>query len=517
VTHGTLSFYAEEPPDQEDSDPAAALDRGAAAMLTQGKRPDEKGRDLAAAHDRGVAAQLERGKRPDQEDREATAALDHGAAANLERAHFQKLTLISPFPGKVHLRGITVDNWDPQPIPSSSKEVWEGKATLLIDLLGRGDSHRAGGGLEPDVYFSVERFLRAAGKNALADKVYRSLREWEDYEKERSKPEKEGLKPGKERSKPGKERLKPQLYAWLLFWCFLCVLAFGVAIVTRFPPVPRSSDWCTFLGVALGIFGLWSVVSFRPPRKPVVQDKNPRKMARRSNPLAGHSSLIWAVMSAVVSIVVTVVIFRSGLARIVVTIAALTLWVHVGLLLSAAIFFQSPRLLIVNRLMMRIVTGYGTAPQRLVGVWYFLLFMPMAIILHEPRNLALSNPADAVASGQPTAQQAQRGLGGGGSQAPDSTRIRADWGWMAVEATVPIISSLKANNKWEASDSSSTWVGGGDGSAAAAHPGGTAVAIPWSPKTIENRLRLIGWMFWPLVVGGLAAEFVHRRRSSGAS
>src|SRR4029077_7680407 len=200
----------------------------------------------------------------------------------------------------------------------------------------------------------------------------------------------------------------------------------------------------------------------------------------------------------------------------VLTVCALALWGHVVLLLFFAIWSRSLRLLVVNRLMMRLATGYGTAPHQLIGIWLFLLFMPLAIILghrdlgHQADQLGYDNLTYVEKAGALTGPIVDLGRSKPAPTTSDLTQAPPpDPWWLAFEATVPII-QLKAAEDWQASEQPRTVVG---------RMNGADIVIPFdrSPKQVENSLRVIGWVFWPLAVAGLAASFVHRRRLSGAS
>jgi len=77
---------------------------------------------------------------------------------------------------------------------------------------------------------------------------------------------------------------------------------------------------------------------------------------------------------------------------------------------------------------------------------------------------------------------------------------------------VPII-ALGAEDKWESADRPPAVLACIPATGPAS--GCRDVVMPFgaSPMQVEAFLRMIGWIFWPLAVAGVAASLVHRRGS----
>ncbi len=347
-----------------------------------------------------------------------------GREVMLERARFQQLTLVEPFPRNVSLRGIEVEHWDPSPggnapPPNGGLPVdWERKAELMLKLLDRMPNS------DPSVYLGVERHFRSLGHDDQADRLYCALRERQACHEETAAGAELGL------------------WAWLVA---LSVPLLLVLMNAGFIPgagglFTEHFEPTTTIGLFIGLLAPWFLAYAFPPRRS--EDRGSSIGAR----LMGRLNLSAGLVRGAALVVSLAVVFVSETVRAVLTIAALTFWTHLLLLLPAAIAFQRLRSVVLGRLMMRLGTGYGTASHRLVLVWLFLLLVPMAVVLHEPRNV------------EPTLF-ARGALKVGAGARPDLERWRWHalepppiWVWMAVESTVPII-TLGAEDKWESADS----------------------------------------------------------------
>ena len=407
-------------------------------------------------------------------------------SVNLERANFEQLTIVEPFPPNVYLRGIRVGQWSPKSglgaamTDSQARKVdWAERADLMLKILDRMPDRE----IEPAVYLDVERYFRASGQDALADDIYCALRDRQAAEEERNCG--------------SRQALRIWLAALALPVALLLALLLGLLDAERWLRAPAYGP--VLLGMLCGLLAPWILVWANPTR-----ERGPLTF-RPGNAFPGmHGGpLRLAAMLAI-----TLTLLLSGAARAFVTMAALSFWVHVALLMPALVASARVRTLVLGRLMLRLGTAWGTAPQRLVLVWLLLLLAPAAIVLHEPRNV------------EPT-MMARGALKLGAAARPDSMTWRWDrleapptWFWMAVESTVPII-TIGAEDKWEAADSPPVILGcvARGGSDAACRD----VFVPFGPsaRQVETFLRLIGWIFWPLAAAGFAAAFIHRRQSSG--
>ena len=409
-------------------------------------------------------------------------------SVNLERASFEQLTIVEPFPPNVYLRGIRVGQWSPKsgvPAPttdtSARKVDWAERADLMLKILDRMPERE----IEPAVYLDVERYFRESGQDGLADAIYCALRDRQAAEEE---------------SNCGSERALRIWFALLLLPIALLVPAvLGLSGAASWLPVTAHGS--TLLGLLSGLLAPWLLVWANPPRKAGA-------VASAAGPRAAATGVPRGVLRLGIMLVVALALLLSETVQVVVTIGALTFWIHVVLLVPPLVASERLRALVLGRLMQRLGTAWGTAPHRLVLVWLLLLLAPLAIVLHEPRNIeptllargTLKLPADA----RPDAAA----WSWDGIEAPPT------WVWMAVESTIPII-SIGAEDKWEAADGPPVVL-------ACVEPGPSGapcrdVVVPFgsSAKQVETFLRLIGWIFWPLAAAGFAASFIHRRKSAG--
>jgi hypothetical protein len=415
------------------------------------------------------------GPRPARGDR-------HGRlSVNLERASFEQLTIVEPFPPSVHLRGIRVGQWSPtsESNARSGEDTggdvdWSQRAALMLQVLERMPQ------VEPAVYLDVERYFRASGQDELADGIYCALRDRQAVLAEAAN---------------GCDRA---------LWLWLAVLAMPLmALVAGFLGLPAAADWLqatpdavTVIGLLAGFLGPWLLAYALPPRSTVRPGVWSRSVA-----LPASAARIAIVAAA------TALLLWSEAMQAALVIAALAFWAHVVALLPLAAIFERMRGLVLGRLMLRLGTAWGTAAQRLVLVWLLLLFAPMAIVLHEPRNLepsmlargALKLPRDATPDPEAWRWTA--------FEAPPT------WIWMAIESTVPII-SIGAEDKWQASDRPPAVLGCDPAARADGRCRDVVVPFGTSAKHIEAFLRLIGWVFWPLAAAGFAASFIHRRQAT---
>ncbi len=409
-------------------------------------------------------------------------------SVNLERASFEQLTIVEPFPPNVYLRGIRVGQWSPKsgvPAPttdtSARKVDWAERADLMLKILDRMPERE----IEPAVYLDVERYFRESGQDGLADAIYCALRDRQAAEEE---------------SNCGSERALRIWFALLLLPIALLVPAvLGLSGAASWLPVTAHGS--TLLGLLSGLLAPWLLVWANPPRKAGA-------VASAAGPRAAATGVPRGVLRLGIMLVVALALLLSETVQVVVTIGALTFWIHVVLLVPPLVASERLRALVLGRLMQRLGTAWGTAPHRLVLVWLLLLLAPLAIVLHEPRNIeptllargTLKLPADA----RPDAA----------AWAWDGIEAPPTWVWMAVESTIPII-SIGAEDKWEAADGPPVVL-------ACVEPGPSGapcrdVVVPFgsSAKQVETFLRLIGWIFWPLAAAGFAASFIHRRKSAG--
>ncbi len=404
-----------------------------------------------------------------------------GVEVNLERAEFRQLTLVEPFPRKVLLRGIQVTHWDPWAAGEEDSlddpvtiEEWEQKKNLMLDLL----SHMPTS--DPSVYLDVEKHFRSQGYDDQANAVYRALRERQAVQEEDAAGAEAGV------------------WAWLVALSIplLWVLMQSGLVPATSGLFPKPLDLTTTYGLIVGLLAPWLLAWRFPPQAPRSSLSDWLEKLKLPEGLLRGGALALGIA----------LVFSSEAVRAVLAVAALTFWAHLLLLLPFAIAFKRLRSLVVGRLMQGLGTGYGTSSHRLVMVWLFLLLVPMSVVMHEPRNV------------EPTLF-ARGALKVSGDLRPDTEQWQWRWGepppiwaWMAVEATVPII-TLGAEDKWESADRPPAVL--------ACLPAGAAncrdIVVPFgtSAKQIEAFLRMMGWIFWPLAVGGLAAAFVHRRGQGG--
>ena len=392
---------------------------------------------------------------------------EDGKEVMLERACFQQLSLVEPFPRNVKMRGIQVTHWDPSPglqeeAAAAGGVDWERKAELMQKLLDRMPLP------EPSVYLDVERHFRSLGHDDQADGFYSAMRERQAHGQEQA------------------EDVTPVLWAWLA----VLALPLGWLLLQL---ARGEAEQFTTAGLVLGLLAPWLLAYLAPPRPSVVGEQSWLPRLKLSASQVGGGALIVAI----------VLVFVSETLRAVLAVAALTFWVHLIVLLPFAVASRRLRSLVLGRLMMKLGTGYGTASHRLVVAWAFMILLPMAVVLHEPRNveptLFARGALKATADYQPNADQWRW----------DMMEPPPIWAWMAIEATVPII-SLGAEDKWETADNPPAILACVPVSGQACRD----IVVPFgtSPIQIEAFLRLIGWIFWPLTVTGVAAAFVHRRK-----
>ncbi len=406
-------------------------------------------------------------------------------SVNLERADFGQLTIVEPFPPNVQLRGIRVAQWSPrsrrdaeQQNPDDAATNWPERADLMLKVLERMPDKD----FEPAVYLDVERYFRASGQDDLADGIYCALRDRQAMLEEDA---------------AGCERA-----LWL--WLALLALPLG-AFVAAFGGLPAAARWFdltpdapTVLGLLAGFIGPW-LLAYRLPPRPGrgAATRQPKEPAAVTGSLLRLAAVVVGVAA----------LFLSEFLQAFLVIAALAFWAHAVALLPAAAIFERMRVLVVGRLMLRLGTAWGTAAHRLVLAWLLLLLFPLAIVLHEPRNLeptmmargALKHPETAT----PDPATWRWSLG----EAPPT------WVWMAIESTVPII-TINAEDKWEASDRPPAVLACESRERTPGPCREVVAPFDTSPKQIESFLRLIGWVFWPLAAAGFAASFIHRRQAS---
>jgi hypothetical protein len=408
-------------------------------------------------------------------------------SVRLERADFGQLTLVEPFPPSVHLRGIRVGQWSPRSgrdareiAPAGPKVDWPERADLMLKILDRMPDDA----FEPAVYLEVERYFRASGQDELADGIYCALRDRQAAEEESDSSSGQAL------------------------WLWLALLAPPLAVVAAgvfgLPGAGRllmvSSHGPTLVGLLVGLLAPWLLVWANPPRR--AGAAGPAAWLRGPGVALPPGLLRLGIIVAFVLALVS-----SAAVQVVVTVAALSFWIHVALLVPPLVASRRLRVLVLGRLMQRLGTAWGTAAHRLVLVWLLLLFAPLAIVLHQPRNVeptllargTLKLPAEAKPD---PAAWAWNGVG-----APPT------WIWMAVESTVPII-SIGAEDKWEAADRPPVVLDCVGPGAADAKCNEVVLPFGTSAKQVESFLRLIGWLFWPLAAAGFAASFIHRRQAA---
>ena len=408
-------------------------------------------------------------------------------SVNLERASFEQLTIVEPFPPNVHLRGIRVGQWSPKSgvqgptTDADARKVdWAERAELMLKILDRMPERE----IEPAVYLDVERYFRASGQDAHADAIYCALRDRQAAEEELNLGSRQALR----------------------YWA--AVLSVPVAVVlSTLLGLSSAEQWLqvpthgpTLLGLLAGLLAPWLLAWANPPRRVGAASS-------ASGPVVVAAAVPRGVQRLGVMLVVAGAVFLSETFQVVLTIGALTFWIHAVMLVPPLVASERLRVLVLGRLMLRLGTAWGTAPHRLVLAWLLLLLAPLAIVLSEPRNIepsvlargSLKLPADA----QPDAA----------AWAWDRVEAPPTWVWMAVESTVPII-SIGAEDKWEAADQPPVVL-------ACIETGTDApcreIVVPFgtSAKQVETFLRLIGWIFWPLAAAGFAASFIHRRQSAG--
>jgi hypothetical protein len=405
-------------------------------------------------------------------------------SVNLERADFGQLTIVEPFPPNVQLRGIRVGQWSPrsrrdaeQQDPEDAAINWPERAELMLKVLERMPDKD----FEPAVYLDVEQYFRASGQDELADGIYCALRDRQAMLEE---------------AEAGCERA---------LWLWLALLALPLTgFVAAFAGIPPAARWLdltpdapTVLGLLAGFIGPW-LLAFRLPPRPA-----PGAPGRRPRAAAVHGSVLR--LAAVV--VGVAALFLSEFLQAFLVIAALAFWAHAVALLPAAAIFERMRGLVVGRLMLRLGTAWGTAAHRLVLAWLLLLLFPLAIVLHEPRNLEPTMMARGALKYPDTATPDPATWRWSPGEAPPT------WVWMAIESTVPII-TINAEDKWEASDRPPAVLACDATVQAAGGCRDFVVPFGTSPKQIESFLRLIGWVFWPLAAAGFAASFIHRRQAT---
>lgn len=150
-------------------------------------------------------------------------------------------------------------------------------------------------------------------------------------------------------------------------------------------------------------------------------------------------------------------------------------------------------------------TAYGTQTRRLLGFWFFLLLIPLLVVLNEPDNI------------QPTLKVR---LSPDSQQYPKTSKPKCDaWNFwedtlmMGLEITIPLV-SFGALEEWEPREHSDTTLsfpsfletqkGFPPNVEGQIKPSpGLNKTLPFSPKSIAFIFRLISWIIWPLMLTSL--------------